>query len=79
VSVVNDSSVKGRGSPWILVVRWAWMAEDNCGWVVDRGLGGMDIFIIRREVVVGVMPKRRNDSAIFEGVSGLWERECMMR
>jgi hypothetical protein len=29
---------------------------------------GVEIFMIRREVVEGVMPKRRKDSAIWRGV-----------
>jgi hypothetical protein len=39
-------------------VRWAWTSE------AEAGEDGVETLTIRRDVVVGVMPKRRKDSAI---------------
>ena len=44
-------------------VRWAWTSE------VEAGEDGVETLMIRREVVLVVMPKRRKDSAIWVGVS----------
>jgi hypothetical protein len=42
----------------MLDVRWSWTEEAETGWE------GVESLRTRREVVVGVMPKRRKDSAI---------------
>jgi len=44
-------------------VRWAWTSE------ADAGEDAVETLMIRREVVLVVMPKRRKDSAIWVGVS----------
>lgn len=44
--------------PFTEVSRWSWTAE------AVIGLSGVEILMTRREVVVGVIPKRRKDSEI---------------
>ena len=51
-------SEKGTCSPSMEEVRWDWISEAMVGEL------GVETFRIRRLVVVGVMPKRRKDSAI---------------
>ena len=51
-------SSKGTCSPSMEEVRCVWISEADVGEV------GVETFMIRRLVVLGVMPKRRKDSAI---------------
>lgn len=45
-------------------LRWDWTSE------AEVGEEAVETLIIRRLVVLGIMPKRRKDSAIWQGVSG---------
>jgi hypothetical protein len=68
VRLAIELSVKGKGSPSTFAVMCVWILEgDTDGAVVvsEVELGGSDTLIIKREVVAGVMPKRRKDSAIY--------------
>jgi hypothetical protein len=47
------------------------MEEVRCSWTSEAAAGevGVETFMMRRLMVVGVMPKRRKDSAIWLNVS----------